>query len=196
MPQPERRLTLNVALTRAEMRQLLHTGQQHDIEEGGLYDARSGCVNLWCIPEDKPACWDVEILAGGLSFARSYVGALEWEWDADDTAHAYIEVTPYDLLDARERDGLSAVQWEQLLSWTEEKTRDLLALARSAPQLVGTHCPFCAFVLPTGALLNTLVTHIAQAHPQEKPTGLVIGKQSELITRNDKYPLLPAELNP
>jgi hypothetical protein len=97
----EHRRPLEVCLDRNAVRQLVHTAQQHDIETGGLYDARSGCINVWCSPEDKPNCWDIAVEAGGLDFPRSYVGSLEWEWNenAEDNAALYVEATPYDLLD-------------------------------------------------------------------------------------------------
>lgn len=187
------RRKLDVRLDRKGIERILQTGQRYDIEKGGLYDARSGCVNIWAAPEDKPGCWDTEIEAAGLDYPRSYVGSLDWEWGEADIAELFVEAAPYDLLDKYERKGFPAEDWEEVLRWTEAKARELLVLAETAPEVIGTHCPFCSFVLPSGALINTLLAHITEKHPHEKPTALVIGNGVEVVTRNDTYPLLPAE---
>jgi hypothetical protein len=57
---------LNVRADRNLLRQLLATEGAWDLERGGLYDARSGVINIWCSPHDKPACWDRPISKGGL----------------------------------------------------------------------------------------------------------------------------------
>jgi hypothetical protein len=183
---------LAVRLDRAGMRQLLHLGQQNDIEAAGLYDARAGCVNVWCSPEDKPSCWNVAVEAGGLNFPRSYVGSLEWDWNEDDRAELFVEATPYDLLERKEQ-HMTMEEWETILDWLETKAHALLALAHHAPKVLGTQCPFCSYVLPYGELINTLLAHIASTHPHEKPSGLRIGGQVQLSTQNDTYPLPNAE---
>lgn len=192
-PDTPPRRKLNLRLNSKAIARLLQTGQRHDINRGGLYDARSGCVNIWCSPQDKPSCWDVEIDAGALNYPRSYVGALYWEWEEDELATLRVEVTPYDLLDRHGRKGIPVEAWEEILRWTEEKARELLALAANAPEIIGTHCPFCAYMLPTGELLNTLLAHITGEHPQEKLKAFVFGERMEIVTQNDTYPLLAAE---
>src|ERR1051326_6955853 len=168
MPGTLQRRKLGVRLDKAQIQCVLQAGQRHDINHGGLYDARSGAVNIWCSPEDKPGCWDVSVDAGDLDYPRSYVGALDWEWTEADVAEVFVEATPYDLLDRCGREELPDDQWVEVLRWTEDKGRELLALARDEPQVIGTHCPFCSYVLPVGELINTLLDHIAAEHPQEK----------------------------
>lgn len=89
-----RREALNVRADRNLLRQLLAAGHAWDLERGGLYDARSGVVNVWCSPTDKPACWDRPIRRGGLSYPKEYVGGLYWEWQDDDQAELYVEAAP------------------------------------------------------------------------------------------------------
>ena len=134
-----------------------------------------------------------------MNYPRSYVGELTWEWldDAVTEADLFIEATPYDLLDpdrSMNRYGeLPDEVRDELLHWVEAKAHWLLALAQAAPPVVGAHCPFCAYVLPSGASLNALLAHIAENHPQEQMHSVVMGQQIELVTQNDAYPLLSAE---
>jgi hypothetical protein len=102
-----RREVLNVRADCNLLRQFLATGRAWDLERGGLYDARSGVVNIWCSPDDKPACWDAKITLGGLRYPREYVGGLGWEWQGDDQAALYVEAAPYALLDQRRRKQLT-----------------------------------------------------------------------------------------
>ena len=64
MPETVQRRKRDGVLDRIENRRLLHFPQPHDIDKGRRYDARSGCVNIGCSPEDKPGCWDAEVEAG------------------------------------------------------------------------------------------------------------------------------------
>ncbi len=106
-----RRENLNVRADRSLLRQFLATGRAWDLERGGLYDARSGVVNIWCGPHDKPACWNQPISQGGLSYPREYVGGLYWEWHDDDQAELFVEAAPYTLLEQRRREPLTAQEW-------------------------------------------------------------------------------------
>ena len=135
------RRALNLTLDRSGIRHLLAVAEQYDIDRGGLYDARSGCVNIWCSPEDKPACWNVEVTTGALNYARDYVGELTWAWRDEKTKEAdlFIEATPFDLLDASRKAGrgkdLSDAVWAEILGWLEVKARHLLERAQAAPRL-------------------------------------------------------------
>src|SRR5262245_53382297 len=114
-----RREVLNVRADRDLLGQLLAAGRAWDLERGGLYDARSGVVNIWCSPDDKPACWDRPISRGGLRYPREYVGSLGWQWQ-DDRAALYVEAAPYALLEVRRRRSLSEQEWQEILAWLRE----------------------------------------------------------------------------
>jgi hypothetical protein len=159
-----RRETLNLAVDREFVQRLLTTGRAFDLERGGLYDARSGVINIWCSPDDKPACWNSPISRGALTHPRSYAGALGWDWRDDDQSDLYVEAAPYDLLERQPRQPLAERSWKEILAWLREKALDLVRLARLEPRVVGTCCPFCAFVLPAGELLNDLIDHITAQH--------------------------------
>lgn len=120
--------TPDVHADRHFIRELLRRGHERDVNKGGLCDSRSGCVNFWCSPEDKPDCWATEIIQGSLAYPRAYVGGLYWNWREDDTVTFYVDVSPFDLL----RDGagrtrqLSDETWESVLAWIEAKAMELI----------------------------------------------------------------------
>ncbi|MFP5210317.1 MAG: hypothetical protein ACLGRW_13595 [Acidobacteriota bacterium] len=188
-----RREMLNLTVDRDFVQRLLATGRAFDLERGGLFDARSGLINLWCGPHDKPACWNRPISRGGLSYPREYVGALCWEWQDDERVELYIEATPFSLLDRRRREPLPDQVWQELLAWLREKAMDLIRLARLEPRVVGTCCPFCGFILPSGALLNGLLEHIAASHPDVALHGLTLSEAPILATDRGEIILRSAE---
>ncbi|MBY0514008.1 MAG: hypothetical protein K2P78_08875 [Gemmataceae bacterium] len=98
-----RKEPLNIETDRPTLRKLLDTARAFDLERDGLYDARFGLINVWCSPDDKPACWTAEITRGCLTHPRAYVGDLDWDWLDDDRVVLHVEADPYDLLDRRPR---------------------------------------------------------------------------------------------
>jgi hypothetical protein len=184
---------LNVRADRNLLRQLLAAGRAWDLEQGGLYDARSGVINIWCSPDDKPACWDRPISRGGLRHPREYVGGLGCEWPADDHAELYVEAAPYALLERKPRRPLAEQEWEEILAWLRAKAMELVRLARLEPQVVGACCPFCPFVLPAGELLNGLLEHVAAAHSEVGLRAVTLGDPPMLGTDRGDFPIRPAE---
>jgi hypothetical protein len=158
-----------------------------------LDDARSGVINIWCSPHDKPACWDRPISKGGLRYPREYVGGLSWEWQDDDQADLYVEAAPYTLIDQRWREPLTERNWQEILAWLRDKALGLVRLARLEPQVVGVGCPFCSFVLPVQELLNDLLSHIGAAHPDVNVRGIVLGEAIVLQTDRGEFTLQPVE---
>lgn len=64
-------------------RTALINAHKHDINLGGYLDARSGCINFWCGPENLPDDPDwkrVQIKPHALKFPRSIVGGIYGEW--------------------------------------------------------------------------------------------------------------------
>jgi hypothetical protein len=188
-----RRQQLNVSVDRDFVRKLLEAAHAFDLEQGGLYDARSGLVNVWCSPEDQPACWDAEITCGGLTHSRAYVGALGWDWLDDDRADLFVEAAPYDLLKRRPRRQLPETDWAEILVWLRSQALALTRLAALQPRVTGTRCPFCHFVLPVGELLNSLLDHIGEAHPTVRMRGIDLGHTPVLRTDEGDLPLRPDE---
>ncbi|MBI4531631.1 MAG: hypothetical protein HY709_08910 [Candidatus Latescibacteria bacterium] len=68
-------------LTRYEWRKLLQTSYDLDVNKGGIYDGRGGCINVWCSPEDQPHEWRWEITKAALNYPREFVGTITPIWD-------------------------------------------------------------------------------------------------------------------
>jgi hypothetical protein len=148
------RRELNVVLDRAAIQKILDVAKELDVNKGGLYDARAGCVNIWCSPEDKPQCWPKEVLQGTLNYPRDYVAGIYWEWNWEndkDRAALYLEVEPYELERHRKEDALAIrpihsvhrqgrgftandslvtnEEWEELFAWSLKQTLRLLSMS-------------------------------------------------------------------
>ncbi len=194
LPKQEQRWPLDIQVSRSFIRQLLQTASEFDLNKGGYFDGRSGVVNLWAGPDDKPTCWNVEITKGGLKHPRDYVGGLYWDWLSDDLASLYLDATPYALLDKarKDRQELPEETWRSIGDWLKVKAQELIRLAQLQPEMVGTQCPLCHFVLPTGHLLNDLLDHMAREH-QSKIKEVVLGETTVVVTDRGKFVLESVE---
>ena len=128
-----RKRELGIVLDRAAVRKVLAVGHELDVNKNGLYDTRLGCVNIWCSPEDKPACWSKEVIKGDLNYPRDYVAGLYW----DERLALFIEVEPYELIREKEihdhvrrwippEERITEEEWEELFKWSIEKVEYLL----------------------------------------------------------------------
>lgn len=142
---------------RETVRKILAVGHEFDVNKGGYFDARSGCVNIWAGPEDKPTSWDAEIIQGALDYPRSYCGGLGWDWVYDEDANLYLDCQPFDLLEKK-----GEPDWDNLFEWLTVKAHFLLRMATIQETVLGTKCPLCDFVLPSDRLLNELLDHISE----------------------------------
>jgi hypothetical protein len=188
-----RKQPLHITADRDFIRRLLRAGSGFDLEQDGHYDACSGLINVWCSPDDRPACWDAPITPGAFPHPREYVGAIGWDWQDDGQAALYVEAAPYALLKSRPRRPLGEEAWAEILAWLREKALALVRLAALLPREVGTSCPFCEFVRPAGELLNGLLEHVAAAHPAVHLRGVILGGTPVLQTDQGDHPLRTAE---
>jgi hypothetical protein len=190
----EQRCSLDIQVSRSFIRQLFTTANEFDVNKNGLYDGRSGCINVWCSPDDKPSYWNVEVTKGGLDFPREYVGGLSWDWLSDDLASLYIHATPYALLEhaRKQRQELSKEAWQSICDWLKAKAQELIRLAQLQPDTIGSRCPFCEFLLPTDHLLNDLLAHIVQEH-QVRTLEVVLKDRPLLVTDRGVFELRSVE---
>jgi len=152
---------------------MLMVGHSLDLNKGGLYDSRSGAVNVWASPEDKPDGWgNVEILPGGLDYPRALVGTVSFERTEElkndewiESAKIFIEPSPSERWEA---DGISSRLEKAVLesewNWLIEKTFQLMLLAVSEiepPE--GLFCRFCDAYVKV-ALLNDFIVHLQEEH--------------------------------
>lgn len=179
---------LNVAVDNATIFKILAVGREFDLEKNGLYDARMGCVNVWCSPEDKPNCWDSPIIPAALKYPRSFVGTLYWEWNEEcNEAKLSMSAEAYELKDKKKRER-GEVDWDNIFDWLQEKIWFLVRMAKIHPKAVGHKCPICDFVLPIDRLINELLVHMEEHGTVE---GLVLrGAEKTLVLLNGQsYPL-------
>lgn len=131
------------SITPLEWRQVLDVARKLDLEQGGYWEARSGCVNLWCGPDDKPPGWpaELEIRRGGLGYPRAFVASISPEWPRDgsldwsdrETQYAVVaDVTLYEIDELHGgRYDPRYLRCEGDLEWVCGKWVPLLEAARS-----------------------------------------------------------------
>jgi hypothetical protein len=166
---------------------VLAVGREFDVNKAGLYDARSGCVNIWASPEDKPSGWNTVITRGGLKHPRALVGSLGWEWTGDDAVQFVYDVSPYDLLPGRSTAGWHLIAddlWASCAAWVQEKSLALLRLARMHEAYLGAGCPWCSFILAPGNLFNDMVSHAVHAHGLVY--AVVLGERTEIVLKDGR----------
>lgn len=177
---------LNIIVDQDTIRKILAVGHEFDVNKNGLFDARGGCVNFWCSPEDKPDCWNQEIIQGALEYPRDYVGGLYWDLQDDDKYSLYIDVSPFQLLDKSKT--LSDKDWESCTEWVEKQAKSLIRLAGIHETILGTCCPFCDFVLPLDCLLNDLLDHMV-THDGIQIKGITLGRPTRIETNKGVFEL-------
>jgi hypothetical protein len=87
--------------------QLLRKANELDINKGGYCDARSGVINFWCGPENKPKDWMWNIEKHQLNYPREYIGDATPVWDEEGNLVAFsITSTNYTMKEAERLDYL------------------------------------------------------------------------------------------
>lgn len=179
---------LAISCTKADLVKILAVGREFDVDKGGYYDARSGAVNFWCGPEDKPSCWDQEIIQGALNYPRDYVSGLYWDFnEGTGKFDLRIDVVPYALLEKKK--ALTDEVWDKLIEWTEHQVKGIIRLAAIHETDLGTCCPFCDFVLPVDYLLNDMLEHINEKHLDVKIKAVTVGGRPTLDTNKGRFVL-------
>jgi hypothetical protein len=172
-------------VSRATWEKMLRIARTLDVEKGGLYDARSGCINLWVSPEDHPPCWDgVPMTAGAFPEPREYLGGIRAEMTEDlKGAVLTLEVTPYDRMPQREIGKYPPPQ-EDEWEWISRKAQDLVDLAErllEPPGLAdGIFCKYCEAPVKV-ELFNDFLEHLETDH-QLRLFAVVLGSPTVVIT--------------
>lgn len=180
MPDPNRDYKTVSAQTWRRMLRLAH---YQDLQEGGLYDARSGCINVWVSPEDHPPSWnDVEITKGGLLHAREYLGGIMGEHTEDlKRVILTLEVTPYEREPQRHM-GTYPTPEEDEWTWIRAKADELLQQAEQLvePRGDGIFCKFCEGPIKVD-LVNDFLKHLEGTH-NVKIVCVVMGESTYVET--------------
>jgi len=172
---------------------MLRIARTLDVGKGGLYDARSGAVNLWVSPEDHPDSWDgVVMSAGAFPEPREYLGAVELDFELDsdiNTCVLELTCTPYERDRAtrggvKRRVGEHPEPTEDEWAWLTAKVDALVDLAERVVEPpdseTGIFCKLCEKVVKV-SLLNDYLTHLTEEH-QVKITSVVLGEQAVVHT--------------
>jgi hypothetical protein len=172
-------------VSRATWQKMLRIAHTLDVGKGGLYDARSGCINLWVSPEDHPPCWDgVPMTAGAFPQPREYLGAIVAEITGDlKEAVLTLQVTPYDRMPQREI-GQYPPPEEDEWEWLAHKAQDLLDLAErllEPPRAdSAVFCKFCEAPVNV-TLLNDFLDHLERVH-RTRISGVELGEPTVVMT--------------
>jgi len=161
---------------------MLRVGHSLDIDSGGFYDSRSGAINVWASPNDKPDGWeDVEITCGALNYPRSYVGGVLGEYDDNfQTVHLTLDVSPYGRWD-KERFRSPVTDAE--VEWLRMKVSDLIGLSMKEMQLQqgdGIYCQYCDRPIKV-SLLNDFLHHLTEIHGVQV-NAVVLGESTIVET--------------
>ena len=133
--------------------------QEMDIDRGGHYDCRMGCINIWVSPEDKPKDWEFPITKGALKYPREYLGELYWQEDANGTFALFLSINNYarehhaeklyksgkiSYEQFKEQQRLAKTGTAEEWKWLEEKARYLIELAEKEKIFEKRlRCPIC-----------------------------------------------------
>jgi len=166
-----------------DWREMLLLGFHHDVSKGGVYDSRTGAINVWATPNDHPASWAGVVITLGLFPEPPWLlGGIETDWDrAVPEGHIALALscTPY----GRHELAVSyPLPNEDEWAWLEEKAAALFAMAQDElePLKNGVYCRFCDGHVKV-AILNDFVAHIVNEH--NLPVScIVIGHPTYLVT--------------
>jgi len=184
---------------------MLKIAHELDLNKGGVYDARSGAINLWVAPEDKPSDYVWSIDKGALSYPRNYLAGLYGQFVDEDTVELYLTITNYARRDyARWLLNHSNISYEEYKAmeelaekgtesewkWAMEKVKWLIEQAeREAVFKEIVYCPFCGKEFPELKLFNEFVEHVA-IHTKVK--AVIMGGDGWLI-ETEKGTLTPED---
>lgn len=165
---------------------MLKAARNFDIQNGGFFDARSGCVNVWASPNDKPPSWsDVVITKGELNYPRSYVGGVYAKIN-DDFVELEISVTPYSRWDHEKRvSRLDRTPNIDEFEWVASKVDNLIEISESENKIIsseGILCRFCDKLIKV-SLLNEFIYHLVNEH-DVKIYSVLLGSDCITMTTN------------
>jgi len=179
---------------------MLEVARELDLDEGGIYDARSSAINIWVSPQDKPEDYNLKITKGALKYPRAYLATIYGKTVSKDEVQLFLDVCNYDKHDlVEEKFNKGIISYKDYLkgikeankgtvfewNWAKRKLEWLIDIAVKESCFVKVlRCPFCG---KTGfKLLNELVECISQ-HTRVKSVIIGLGIETEkgLLTFKD-----------
>ena len=185
-------------------RKMLQIAYDLDLNKGGVYDARGGCVNLWVAPEDKPEDYTWEISKGALKYPRNFLASICGQY-VDDEVELYLVIHNYARRDHAEwllnHSNISYKEYKTMLElsekgtkeewrWVIEKANWLIEMAKKESVFKEiAYCPFCGKEFPNLQIFNDFVLHIS-SHVKVK--SIVMAEDGYHI-ETEKGTLTPAD---
>ena len=143
---------------------MLRLASDFDLNNDGLYDARSMAINIWVSPTDKPRDWLFKITRGALKYPREYLATINAYRLDDNRVRLTLSVTNYARKHAAESlfysGRIDYRRYKQMLKlaeqgtqdeweWAEQKARHLLEQAQRESVFEEIIiCPFCGQEFP------------------------------------------------
>jgi hypothetical protein len=163
-------------VSRDVWQRMLEIAHGLDLNKGGIYDARSGAINLWVAPEDKPLDYVWEIRKGALSFPRNFLASIYGQFTEDGDVELYLVIYNYARKDYAEylfnHSNISYKEYRAMLdlaekgtdaewSWAMAKAKWLIDMAVKESVFIDvTYCPFCGQEFPNLQIFNDFIMHL------------------------------------
>lgn len=135
--------------------------RKEDIDRGGLYDSRSGAINIWCSPRDKPAGYGYEIRKGALNYPRDYIATITSRRNKPEKCTVRLELQVDPERGGTESLGRRAEPTNEELKWAREKLDNLMERGKKEEVMEEfLVCPFCGDKIETVAFID-FIRHIS-----------------------------------
>lgn len=164
-------------VTREIWQKMVKLALDMDIDKGGLYDVRSGVINIWCSRDDHPKDWCFPIRKGALKYPREFLASIYACYLEDGRVELHVGITNYARLDYAQfllkQKRISYKEYLQLKDlahrgteeewkWVEEKVNYLVAQAEAEKDIKEIiYCPFCGREFLELKFFNNFVDHLA-----------------------------------
>jgi len=137
---------------------MLEIARDYDLNRNGLYDARSGAINIWVSPDDKPVDWNFKITRGALKYPRAFLATIYSKIENDEV-ELEVEIANYSrrewIKSMWEKGEINYSDYREMLKrvsggtkdewkWVIEKVEWLIDLAEKEKNFISVlRCPYC-----------------------------------------------------
>jgi len=192
-------------VSRIVWQKMLEIAHDFDLDKGGVYDARSGVINLWVAPEDKPSDYTFKITKGALRYPRNFLASIYGEFTEDGTVELYMAIHNYARVDYAgwllEHGVISYKEYEEAIElsergtdeewkWAMAKAKWLIDIAVKESAFIDVaYCPFCGQEFPNLQIFNDFIIHL-MTHVKVKA---IISTEDGWAVETEKGTLFPED---